>query len=151
MSEFDSSAVFLEALDAHRKADVDRAMDLLRKIIHHEPRLPEPHLELGRIHLDAGRLPDAEAETREALKWLELGGQWVDDLPEEVMQSVTYGQLGEVVRQIAESDEVLFGEPGRFQDLLKEARGYFDKAHALDPSNDHAEMFSLQLKGEKPD
>jgi len=144
----DHGDLFLEALEAHRKADIDRAIDLLRKVIRSDPRLPEPHLQLGRIHLDAGRLEDAEHETREALKWLEGGGQWVDDLPEEVMQSVAHGQMGEVLRQIAESDEVIFGDPGRFQKLLKEARSHFDKARQLDPTNEHAEMFSIHLKGE---
>jgi len=141
-------ALFMEALEARRQADVDRALDLLQRIIRKEPRLAEPHLELGRLHLDAGRLDDALAETREALKWLLLGGQWVDDLSEDVMLSVAHGQLAEILRRIADTDEVIFGEPERLKELLKEATKHFDEAHKLDPENDHARMFSFQLKGE---
>ncbi len=144
-------ALFLEALEARRTANVDRAQDLLQQIIRSEPRLPEPHLELGRLHLDAGRLEDALAETREALKWLDLGGQWVDDLSEEVMLSLAHGQIAETLRRIADTDEVIFGDPEGLKALLKEATQHFDEAHKLDPENDHARMFSFQLKGEPKD
>ena len=144
MSEL--SEIFMEALQAHGRADVDRAIDLLRSLIQKEPRLPEPHLQLGRIHLDAGRLEDAEAETREAMKWLAGGGQWVDEVSEEVMESLAHGQLAEILRRTAETDEVLFGDPERFKALLAESRKHFDEAHRLDPDNEHAELFAEALK-----
>ncbi|MCB9759167.1 MAG: hypothetical protein H6739_04965 [Alphaproteobacteria bacterium] len=134
---------FLAAMAARQRADVDTAQDLLREIIRKEPRLPEPHLELGRIHLDAGRLHDAEAETREALRLLALGGQWVDDVPEAVMGSIAHGQLAEVLRQRADSDEVIFGDPAVFKALLAEARTEFEQARTLDPSNSHADYHAF--------
>ncbi len=142
----ETADLFLEALEAHRRADVDRAMELLRSVIRKDPRLPEPHLQLGRIHLDAGRLEDAEVETREAMKWLAGGGQWVDEVPDEVMESLAHGQLAEVLRRQAETDEVIFGDPVRFKELLAESRRHFDEAHRLDPSNEHAELFAEALK-----
>ncbi|MCB9746413.1 MAG: hypothetical protein H6740_27800 [Alphaproteobacteria bacterium] len=134
---------FMAALEAHRRADVDTAKELLEQVLKAEPRLAEPRLELGRLHLDAGRLPEAELETREALRILLAGGQWIEDLSEEVMQSTAHGQLAEILRQKADTDEVIFGDPEVFKQLLAEAKQHFDKASQLDPSNDHAEYHAF--------
>ncbi len=142
---------FMTAMSARRAGDVDRALDLLRDVIRGEPRLPEPHYELGHIHLVAGRLDDAELSARTALKWLEQGGQWVDNVPESVMLSLAHGLLGEVLRQRASSDEVVFGDPEVFESLLNESKAHFARASELDPENEHADhhQFFLGLDGEE--
>ncbi len=138
--------LFLVALETRRRGDVDKAIELLGQVLRGDPRLAEPRLELGRIHLDTGRLEEAEEQTREGLRVLLSGGQWIEDLAEEVVLSVAHGQLGEVLRRRAESDEVLFGPPEDFKAMLKESKLHFDRAHELDPSNDHAQYFGLQLE-----
>ena len=142
----DLQVLFLAAMEARRRHDVDKAVELLGDVLKGEPRLAEPRLELGRIHLDTGRLEEAEAQTREALRVLEMGGQWIEDLPEDVVLSVAHGQLGEILRQRAETDEVIFGPPEDFKAILAESKLHFDKAHELDPSNEHAEFYGLQLE-----
>lgn len=137
---------FMAAMEARRRNDIDRAVELLGEVLKGEPRLAEPRLELGRVHLDTGRLEEAEAQTREALRVLEAGGQWIEDLPEAVVLSVAHGQLGEVLRQLAETDAVIFGPAEDFKAMLAESKLHFDRAHELDPSNEHAEFYGLQLE-----
>lgn len=143
------SQTFLTAASARRAGDIDRAIELLHDIVRGEPRLPEPHYELGHIHLVAGRLVDAELEARTALKWLLQGGQWVDSVPEHVMISLAHGLLGEVLRQRATTDEVVFGDPEVFRALLDESKAHFAAAAELDPTNEHADHhnFFLELDG----
>ncbi len=136
---------FMEAMAARRAGDVDRALDLLRQVVRGEPRLPEPHFELAHIHLTAGRLPEAEIEARTALRWLEQGGQWVDDVPEHVMLSMANNLLGEVLRQRADADEIVFGDPEVFEALLKESKAYFAVAAQLDPTSEHSEHHDFFL------
>jgi tetratricopeptide (TPR) repeat protein len=136
---------FLTALEAHRRNDVDRSKELLDEILKVEPRLAEPRLQLGRIHLDTGRLQDAEIETREALRLVLAGGRWVEDLTDEVLTSTAHGQLAEILRQRADSDEVLFGDPKVFHAMVAEARDHFAKAQALDPENEHASYYAHYL------
>ncbi len=145
------SQTFLQAMEARRAGDVDRAIDLLREVVKGEPRLPGPHFELGHIHLVAGRLPEAEFEARTALKWLEQGGQWVDNVPENVMFSITHGLLGEILRQKAATNEIVFGDPEVFRDLLEESKAHFARASEYDPANEHADHhgFFLGLDGEE--
>jgi tetratricopeptide (TPR) repeat protein len=81
---------FLDALGRRSRGDVDGALEGFREILRAEPRLAEPRLEIARIELELGRLEDAEANTREALRILESGGQWTDDLPENVVLAVGY-------------------------------------------------------------
>jgi len=139
---------FLAALEYHRRGDVDSAVKLLKGVLEGEPRLAEPRLELGRIELDMGHLEEAELQTREGLRILLSGGQWVDDLSEEQMQSVAHGQLAEILRLRADSDEVLFGDPEVFKGLVKESKAHFDQAAKLDPENTHAEFFAIRMEGE---
>ena len=65
---------FLAALELRVAGDVEGATKELQELLKREPRLPEPRLELAHIHLEAVRLPEAETEAREALKWLVQGG-----------------------------------------------------------------------------
>ncbi len=144
----DLEAPFLKALKARRDGKIDRAMDLLKEVIRGEPRLPEPHLELAHIHLEAERFVLAEEEAREGLKWLEQGGRWVEDLPNNVVLSHAHDLLGQILQDRAATDEVVFGEPEVFAELVKEAKAHFERARELDPKNEHANFnaFFMQLE-----
>ena len=136
-------ARFYQALAARERGDVDAAAEMLRGILNVEPRLAEARMELANILLNANQLTEAEEHLREAIRVLETGGQWTDDLPESVVLSLAYGTLGEVLRRRADSDEVVFGDPGAFEGLLKDSRSAFTKAAALDPENMHAGYWSF--------
>ncbi len=136
---------FLAALEELRQGRIDRADKALRAILAVEPRLAEPRLELARILLDTGRLDDAESQARQALEILEAGGQWTEELPGHVVLGLAHGLLAEILRQQADRDEVIFGEPARFHAITKEARGHFERAARMDADNQHASYHALFL------
>lgn len=129
---------FLLALAARDKGDLDAASELLRSILRVEPRLAEPQMELARVLLDTEQLDEAEEYAREAVRILEGGGQWTDDLPEEVVLSMAWDLLGEILRSKADSDDIVFGDPEVWKALSAEARAAFRRAADLDPTNEHA-------------
>lgn len=129
---------FLLAMAARDKNDLDAASELLRSILKVEPRLGEPQMELARILLETDQLDEAEDFAREAVRIFESGGQWTDDLPENVVLSMAWDLLGEILRSKADSDEVVFGDPAAFAELMREARAAFLRAAELDPTNEHA-------------
>jgi tetratricopeptide (TPR) repeat protein len=137
---------FLAGVQLVQRGRIDDALETFRSILALEPRLAEPRLELSRIYLDSGRLDEAEAEAREAVRLLEAGGQWVDELPEAVVLGVGHGLLAEVLRQQADSDAVIFGPPERFHELTRQAREHFAKAASLDPDNQHASYHAFFMK-----
>ncbi len=136
---------FLAALELRVAGDVEGATKALEDLLKVEPRLPEPRLELAHIHLEAGRLPEAESEAREALKWLLQGGQWVEDLTEEQALSMAHGILGEILREKASLDEVVFGDEAVFREIVAESQEHFAKAAELDPQNEHASHHAFYL------
>lgn len=129
---------FLAAMDAMQAGRVDEAAEELRAILKVEPRLAEPRLELGRLLLEAGQLDEAAEQAQEAISILESGGQWIDDLDENVVLSVAWNLRGEALRRTADQDEVVFGDPAEWTRLVEEARAAFAKAAELDPENAHA-------------
>jgi tetratricopeptide (TPR) repeat protein len=129
------SREFLLAMDERRSGQIDGAEKRLRAIVRLEPRLAEPHLALGRLLLDTGRLEEAEDYARLGLEHLDQSGLWTEDLPQHVVAGVAYSLLGEVLRRRADSDEVIFGDPSIFQSLLAEAKQCFEKAQAADPED----------------
>lgn len=137
---------FLAALGARQKGDVDTAAELLRGILKAEPRLAEPHMELASLLLDAGQVDEAREHADEAVRLLEGGPPWLEDPPHHVLQSLAWNLLGEALRQKADSDEVVFGDPADFRRLMGESRSAFAKAAALDPNNGHADHWSFNLK-----
>lgn len=145
---------FLEALALREKHDVDGAAEALRGILKVEPRLAEPRLELARILLDIGQADVAEEESREAIRILEGGGQWTDDLPEPVLQSLAWDLLGECIRTQTDSDEMVFGDPAVWVARLGQARDAYRRAAELDPENSHAvwwvERFADPRSGARP-
>jgi tetratricopeptide (TPR) repeat protein len=136
---------FLAALELRVAGDVEGATKELQELLKLEPRLPEPRLELSHIHLEAGRLPEAESEAREALKWLLQGGQWVEDLSEKQALSVAHGLLGEILREKALLDEVVFGDEEEFRGIVVESTHHFTMAAELDPENKHASHHAFYL------
>lgn len=134
---------FLSAVGLHADGKLDAAEDELRSILKAEPRLAEPRVLLGRILLDTDRLGDAEEHTREALKTLEAGGQWTDDVPENVLLAMTYAQLAEILRRHADEDDVIFGDPDRFKAIIAESQQHFRKAAELDPSDETSSYYAF--------
>jgi tetratricopeptide (TPR) repeat protein len=143
--------LFLSGVEHFRQGRIDRATEAFRGVLAVEPRLAEPRMELARILLDTGRLHEAEAEAREALGVLEAGGQWLEALEEPVVLGLAHGLLAEILRQIADTDEVIFGEPERFHAITRQAREHFAKAATLDPENQHASYHAFFMKLELPE
>lgn len=139
------AAQFLEALSLKEAGDLDGSEDLLRGILKVEPRLPEPHLELARILLDTDRLSDAEAHAREGLNHLEASGPWTEELPDNVVEALANALLAEVLRRRADEDDVIFGDPDQFHALVQESRERFEKAAALDPSDEYSSYHAFFL------
>ena len=57
----------------------------------------------------------------------------------------SHGQLAEILRQLADSDQVIFGDPEVFKALLVKAKVHFAKARDLDGSNAHADFYAFYL------
>jgi len=136
---------FFLALEALRALRTDDAAELLRGVLREEPRLPEPHMELSRILLEAGQLDEALEHAEEAVRLLDAGGQWIDDLAENEVQSLAWNLKAEVLRLQADSDEVVFGDPAVWADLMKQSKEAFAKAADLDPNNRHADHWGHHL------
>ena len=140
---------FMAALAAKDAGKLDEAEDMLRALVSEEPRLGEPHLELARLLLDTDRLEQAEDHAREAIEHLERSGAWVDGVPENVVKGLAHAVLAEILRRHADEDDVIFGDPDTFRGIVDESRREFERAHALDPSDDYASYhaFFLGLAG----
>lgn len=136
---------FLAALEKRAAGKVDVALEELHAILQAEPRLGEPRLEIARIYLEMGRLEDAEAEAREGLRILEGGGIWVEDLPENIVAAVGWALLGEILKERATSDDVVFGDPEVFTELVAQSRAAFARAAALDPSDTASIVTAAEL------
>lgn len=145
-------AKFVAAVTQKDQGKLDLAEDAFRDILKVEPRLPEPRMELARLLLDSDRLDEAEEHAREALGHLEAGGQWIDDLSEETVLGLSHALLAEILRRRAEDDAVIFGDPLVFKRLVTESREHFERAAALDPSDEYSSYhaFFLGTPGAKP-
>ena len=132
---------FMQAIAAKRKGDLDSASEILRAILKVEPRLAEPHMELAHILIGVEQYDDAQIHAEEAVRVLEMKGQWVDDLPENVMLSLAYNILGECYRKIADQDDIVFGDSEKWKALVQKSRSAYKKAAALDPENPHADYW----------
>ena len=154
MSEIDSTeeealatleGQFMRALRLKDQGRVDDAEDELRRILKVEPRLAEPHMELSRLLLDTNRVRDAEPHAREALQYLQSGGQWTDEIPEHVLLALAHGLLAEVLRRMADEDDVIFGSPEQFRELVNESQHHFAEASKLDPSDEYSSFHAFFL------
>lgn len=142
---------FMVAMELREKGKMDEARLLLEGIVRKEPRLPEPHLELGRIWLEAERLEDAEEEAREAIGLLEKGGQWIETVEEHVMLSLAWSLLGAVLQAQASTDEVVFGPAERFKELVAASKLAFAKAAELDPNDTAALLNAKEMEEPEED
>ena len=129
---------FMTAMERRRSGDIDRAQRDLRAILKVEPRLAEPHMELASLLLATEQPEAAVDHAREAVRLLQTGGQWTDELPEHVVQSLAWNLLGESLKRVADQDSVVFGSPERWNRLMVEAKAAFSRAAELDPDNEHA-------------
>lgn len=129
---------FLGALERARRGDVDGAAEELRAVLKAEPRLAEPRIELARILLATDQPEEAAEQADEAIRILDGGGIWTEDLPEAVVKGVAWDLKGEALRRQSDRDEVVFGDPERWRELTEQARAAFRRAAELDPSNAHA-------------
>ena len=136
---------FLAALAARQAGDIDTAEDELRAVIRAEPRLAEPHMELARILLDTDRLQPAEDHAREAMAHLQAGGQWTDELSENVVQALSHALLAEILRRRVDEDDVIFGDPDTFKALVEESKTHFAKAAELDPRDEYSSYHAFFL------
>ncbi|MDP2306634.1 MAG: tetratricopeptide repeat protein [Pseudomonadota bacterium] len=136
---------FLAAMQKRTAGQVDAALEAFGDILKTEPRIAEPRMEIARIYLEMGRLDDAEAEVREAIRILELGGQWTEDLPEQVVLAVAWALYGEILKEKASSDEVVFGDPAVFTGLIEQSRAAFSRAAELDPSDRNSAVTAMEL------
>ena len=133
---------FMDGLKRMGAADFDGAAACFRRVLKCEPRLAEPRIELARILIETDCLREAEAEVREAIKILESGGQWIAQVEPHQISSIAYGILAEVLRLLAETDEVVFGDPEIWRNIVDEAHAAFRKARELDPDNAHADYWA---------
>lgn len=136
----------MEALKLRRDGQTEKATEELRYILKVEPRLAEPRMELASIALQSGQWEEAEAQAEEAVQILKNGGQWTEELDEKVLLSLAWNLLGEALRQQADSDEVVFGSPERWQELMEKAKEAFTQAENIDPQNAHASAWSFGLQ-----
>jgi tetratricopeptide (TPR) repeat protein len=133
---------FMAGMEKVQAGDIDAGAEVFRRILQAEPRLAEPRIELARILMETSQFKEAEAEIREAIRILENGGQWIDALTEPQVLSVGYGILAEILRVLAESDDVVFGDPDTWRNIVDEAHAAFRKARELDPDNAHADYWA---------
>ncbi len=139
--------LFMAAVEARANGQVDKALEGFAAVLAREPRLAEPRMELGAIYLDMGRLEDAELQAREAIRILEAGGQWTEELPENVVLGMAWALLGATLKEQASSDAVVFGEdPKKFRDLIDQAAAAFKRAAELDPSDSDSEVTAMELE-----
>jgi len=141
--------VFADALRMKDSGRLDDALEAFNTILTAEPRLAEPRMELARILLDTDRLQEAEEHARLALEQLEAGGQWVDDISEEVVMALCCALLAEVLRRRADEDNVIFGDPAEFKRIVEESQVFFQRASALDPSDEYSSYHAFFLGPEK--
>lgn len=134
---------FTLAMQRLAGGDVDGGEDLLREILRQEPRLAEPQLSLGRILLDTARLDVAEEHTRTALRLFEEQGPWTEEVPENVLLAIAHAQLAEILRQRADDDDVIFGDPDAYHALVKDSQEHFTKASTLDPSDSTSSYYAF--------
>ncbi len=139
---------FLRGLALRESGRIDDALEVFNQILLTEPRLPEPRMERGRIRLEMGQLEDAETDVREAIRVLESGGQWSEDVPENVVLALAWGLLGEILKEKASTDDVVFGEEDVFRTLLAQSRAAYARAAELDPTDATSQVNALELSEE---
>jgi hypothetical protein len=142
----DTDRALTEALEPKMKAALAlreagqnaKAADVLREIIHADPRLPEPRLELAHVAASRDDWEEAQTQARMGVSLLRAGGQWTADLPPSTLLAFAINLLGEtVVRPLEEGDLFLVDQPA-FVVAWNEAATLFQEAATLDPASEDA-------------
>lgn len=142
-------AMFLDAVAARQRGDVDQARALLRDLLRMEPRLAEPYLELATLAGEQEDWEEAEALARTGLEQLRRGGQWSADVDEDRMLAFALNLLGESIMRQAE--ELVFGDAQRFRERWNEAAALFREALQHDPDNLDARTNAVHCRPLGPD
>lgn len=133
------------AMERREAGDDREARRLLREILHAEPRLAEPRLELALLDAEGGRLEDAAEHAELAVGILERGGQWVDDLESHQMSAFAYNLLGEI--RYRQADAIATSaDRERFDQLWNQAADAFATAYELDPENPDAKRNAAHVR-----
>jgi len=97
--------------------------------------------------VEAGFTVREATNGNEAIRILEAGGGWTEDVPEHIVLALAWALLGEVLKELAASDEVVFGDdPARFAELVAQSRAAFARAHAIDPSDTASLLNAKELE-----
>lgn len=136
---------FLKAMEFRQLGQVEQAEKTLLALLREEPRLAEPHLELAHIYLNAEKFSDAIPHIMSAIEYLENGGQWLDIAEDEIL-SMAYTIKGEIYRNMADQDSVIFGDPEKWKELITISKEAFQKATENDPNktDKHAEKWGYE-------
>jgi len=137
--------LFMKALELREKGKIEGAQKTFKEILHREPRLAEPRLELACMLLEANQLDEAESEARESLRILDAGGQWTLDIAEHELKAHACLVLGEVLRRRLEEDEAIFGDAETYRKLADEARGLYARAAELNPEDAEASFMKFTM------
>ena len=140
---------FQQAIFANQNNDIDRANKIFESIISEEPRFPEARIELAFNLLSMERFEEAHDQIEEGLRLLEIDGGWLD-IDENMLLSTAYSLQGEVLRELAAQDENVFRNPEEFTSLMERAKSAFQKAAALDPDNEHAQVWGFEPAWDSP-
>jgi len=124
-----------KALRLRSEGNEEEAVTVLRDILHVEPRLAEPRLELCHIAATQGRHDEAEAQARMAVEMLRSGGQWTADLEADEILSFALNLLGEVVVRDLEEGDLLMTDRPQFVSRWNEASECFRESLERDNSN----------------
>ena len=127
--------IFMAAVEANNGGNKAEARRLFKEVLLQEPRIAEPRLELASIALHEGDLEEAEAQAREGLQQLERGWKWLDDPSDEQMLAHACNLLGEILKQLSSSDEVMGRGEAAMRALWNEAGELFERAVELDSEN----------------
>ena len=67
----------------------------------------------------------------------------------EVVMALCCALLAEVLRRRADEDNVIFGDPAEFKRIVEESQVFFQRASALDPSDEYSSYHAFFLGPEK--
>jgi tetratricopeptide (TPR) repeat protein len=135
---------FLEAIQAYQNDNLDKAERINKAILEIEPRLVEPNIELATIALRREQFETAQVYAEEGIRLCGLHGHWMDNFTDDELLSLSYCTLGEALRFQAQEDKIIFEEPDRFHELMKNARNSYKKAAEIDPENEFAVYWGKQ-------
>ncbi len=61
------------------------------------------------------------------------------------MKGVAHALLAEILRRIADEDDVIFGDADRFRSLVEESKKHFEAARDLDSDDSYSSYYAFFL------